>query len=184
MELQKVVIIGTVADHPLAKTPRVLHAEVILMDQTDSAQAFPRVYQLREDMLEGDQIVLPYTPISDELFVMVGEVVEIDKRRKEIRLANDDLILYQHLVVVGGSGQEEYAAGLQQLVDALRVQRSISTVGDIVGRALPLQSMKPLRTMADTLSLAIADRLPTAALSRAIGQAMHQVVYEVHVTAH
>jgi len=128
VSFQKIVIMGTQEDHR-GPPPRHIMADVVLMDTTHPGDGSPSLYQVRESEFSTEQLDIPVnsmTQVDDDLFMMVGQVVHHDREQKQIRLANDDLVVYRHLITVGGSQRaEHFHPALQTLLESLRIQRSI-----------------------------------------------------------
>ena len=101
------VIIGVgLTDHKLPTSPQHFFAEVVLMDKTNEAVT-PLLYQLKKEALYGndDLATLPRDVVTmqSDAFMMIGEVVEIDKKKKMITLSNNNTVSYNHLIVAVGS---------------------------------------------------------------------------------
>ena len=112
----------------------LLFAEVVFLDKTQDA-AKPRLYQLKDTALSDSPPPLINSDafsFSGEAFVLLGEVDSIDKKKKHILLSNHNTVAYQYLVIVSGSKpiftfqEPEFGAGLQALVDALRVKSKLA----------------------------------------------------------
>lgn len=108
-------------------------ADVLFIDKTHSTP--PRVYVLSDSKVHLNEILNLYKtfPVnfSDEAFVLVGECLLIDKKGKQVFLANKNVVAYQHLVIVSGKKatislhSNELVSALQALTDALRVKPKI-----------------------------------------------------------
>lgn len=150
MEIPKVVIIGVdFKDLKKGATSQHLFAEVVLIDKTQQSLQ-PLLYQYTHD----DQIQDPYLLLSKtdfsaldtKSFMMLGEVVSIDKRNKCIILSNDNTVSYNYLIIASGAKHgnlgseltEEFAPGLQALIEALKIKKEIPFV---IGQP-PAQSKK------------------------------------------
>lgn len=111
-------------------------ADIVFVDKTHP-EAHPLVYQLKDNKASIDEMLAlcKSHPISfsREAFVLIGEGVMIDKKKKQILLGNKNTIAYEHLVVVSGTkplqsfDDEELAAALQTLTDGLRVKSKIAS---------------------------------------------------------
>lgn len=109
-------------------------AEVLFVDKVNPSNN-PLLYQLSNSQLHLKEILTLYKAIplnfSNDAFVLIGEVLSIDKKKRQVTLTNNNRISYTHLVV--GSGKklplflqsEELLAALQALTDALRVKPKI-----------------------------------------------------------
>ena len=111
-----------------------LFAHVVLIDQTHP-HIPSELYQLKDTNFSLSDTVstsnaLPHQ-LSRESFVSLGEVVSIDKKKKQILLENNSIVSYDHLVIVSGNKpilstrDDEFSTGLQALIDALRVKPKI-----------------------------------------------------------
>jgi hypothetical protein len=109
----------------------LLFAEVVFIDQTHPSAA-PILYQLKDNIL-SIQTANPFktVSISRESFTPLGEIVLIDKKKKQILLINKNTVSYQHLIIASGSKQlwafqnEEFTVGLHMLIDAIKVKPKI-----------------------------------------------------------
>lgn len=134
MEFDKVLIIKTeIRQMQNPALPERIIADVVLIDKTHRALQ-PLLYQLKKELdIEHTNHSLRhpgFVSFDIEEFMMVGEVVSIEKARKEIILSNKNIVSYNHLIVVSGSKgsghDEEYTAGLQTLVNAVRMNKKFS----------------------------------------------------------
>ena len=63
---------------------------------------------------------------------MIGEVLSIDKKKKQIHLKNQDTVTYKHLITASGLSQtqmssehdQELSAGFHTLSEALRINKN------------------------------------------------------------
>lgn len=138
MELLKAFQINV--DYKDRRTPlnwdSMQFSEIIFVDKTHSAN-FPLVYQLNDQKLTLDQILsinrASGLSFSRDSFMIVGEVLSIDKKKKQILLTNRKIIVYTHLIIASGTKplssfqDKELAAALQALTDALRMKSKIPT---------------------------------------------------------
>lgn len=109
-------------------------AEVVFVDKTHSANR-PLLYQLSDNKLTLDQILYSYKSnslaFSRDAFIFVGEIIFIDKKKKQISLSNKNVVAYNHLVIASGKKpvlalkDKEMVAALQALADALRMKPKI-----------------------------------------------------------
>lgn len=109
-----------------------IQTDVVFIDKSvDSVVS--HAYLLKETVLTLDDVTahnrMPITP--DDAFMMLGEVAFVDKKNKQVFLKNENVVSYNHLVVVSGNRsllsikQEEFTAGLQALCDAIKVKPKI-----------------------------------------------------------
>lgn len=139
MEYIKTIIVG-VGYKDLQRTSSSQHffAEVVLIDKTQEALS-PALYQLKKEAICGkdDLTSLPrdFASMQRDAFLMVGEVVHIDKKKKFINLSNGDTVSYNHLIVASGKNgtpfssfeqNKEFSDALQALIDALKIKKNIA----------------------------------------------------------
>lgn len=120
---------------PLEWDQRIL-AKVILIDKTTTSTR-PSIYQLKDNALDFPKHnalwKLDHNAILNDAFVFLGEALRIDKKNKQIFLEKNQIVSYQYLVVAWGSKptfygcqqEHEFSAGIQALIDALRVRDKI-----------------------------------------------------------
>lgn len=111
-----------------------LFAEILFIDKTHPT-ASAQVYQLRDLYIPSKDSIdiakFNLTPNSREAFLLLGEMAESDRKKKEIILKDQRVVSYNHLVVISGRKplltfeDEELASALQALNDALRVKPKI-----------------------------------------------------------
>jgi Pyridine nucleotide-disulphide oxidoreductase len=113
-----------------------LFAEVVLIDKIHSSLK-PLLYQLKDNaFILKDYSTYrkgAFSSLPNDAFVLLGEVVSLDKKNKQILLSDKNIVAYNYLIVasgarpnlVGSIQDEEFFAGLQALIDALRVKKKI-----------------------------------------------------------
>src|SRR3989344_4316117 len=110
--------------------------DVWLIDKTNHHLFQPLLYQVASAALSPGDIAVPIREIVspyENITVIMGEVVEIDKKKKEMRLHNGDLIGYEYLIIALGARHsyfgknewEPFAPGLKTLDDALKIHERI-----------------------------------------------------------
>ena len=135
MDLSKAFNIS--ADYKDRRTPpqweQRIFTEVVFIDKTQPS-APSTLYQLKENILSLNEAIGWKTGSSffpKEAFMPLGEVVYIDKKKKEILLSNKNTVAYNYLVVAAGNRpdfsvhEDEFIAGLQALIDAIRMKPKI-----------------------------------------------------------
>ena len=135
MEFPKAVIIGVgLTDLKIPPSAQHFFAEVVLLDKTNESVS-PLLFQLKKEALYGNDdlatISKEMISMHRDAFMMVGEVVEVDKKKKTIFLSNNNTVTYTHLIVAVGTKHsfsesdynKEFSDGLQTLIDALRVKK-------------------------------------------------------------
>ncbi|MFQ5729596.1 MAG: hypothetical protein ACE5GN_04465 [Waddliaceae bacterium] len=165
----KAVIIGVnLRDLEGTPSPQSIIAEIVLIDRTNGI-LHPLLYQLRRDALDQQNDIstihnYDFTTIESNAFAMIGEVLTIDKTKKQIYLKNEITVTYQHLIMASGLKQsmqgstydEELSAGLHALMEAIRVRKNISTVlnsGDTNPLGFKRKPCSPLRQIKPVLEL-------------------------------
>jgi NADH dehydrogenase FAD-containing subunit len=110
-----------------------LFAEVVFMDKTNESTA-SLLYQLKDNAICITELVKwKSNAISfpKESFVLIGEIASIDKKKKQIILINQNVVAYHYLVIASGSSPvvtvygDEFTAGINALIDALRMKSKI-----------------------------------------------------------
>lgn len=108
-------------------------AEVVFVDKTHESAA-PTLYQLKEHTINLEELAQWKTNAAffpKESFLMIGEITSIDKKRKQIFLTNQNVVGYRYLVIASGSNPvvtvygDEFTAGINALIDALRLKAKI-----------------------------------------------------------
>jgi NADH dehydrogenase len=133
----KVVIIGGgFAGINAAKAFGNTKFDVWLIDKTNHHLFQPLLYQVATAALSPADIAVPIREILSpyaNITVLMGEVVEVDKEKKEIVLRNQDRVGYEYLIIAVGArhsyfGNEQWevlAPGLKTLSDALKIRERI-----------------------------------------------------------
>lgn len=108
------------------------HAKVIVIDRThpDSAQ---QCYTLKNEATFDDSDIenlkKKFQDFAQEDFILIGEIESLNKSDKSILLKSKNSISYDHLIIASGSHYSllsyEFIAGVQTLVDAIRVSKKI-----------------------------------------------------------
>lgn len=133
----KVVILGGgFAGINAAKALGDSKLDVWIIDKTNHHLFQPLLYQVASAALSPSDIAVPIREILsayENITVLMGEVVEIDKEHREVVLRNGDRIGYEYLIVALGARHsyfgndlwERYAPGLKSLADALKIREKI-----------------------------------------------------------
>ncbi len=133
----KIVIVGGgFGGLRVAKALKNQKVEVLLIDKANHHLFQPLLYQVASAALSPGEIAIPIREIfrdQENVTVMMGDVVNVDKHLKQITLGNGDRIGYDFLVLATGAkhsyfGQdawEKYAPGLKTLKDALHIREQI-----------------------------------------------------------
>ncbi|MBO9829456.1 NAD(P)/FAD-dependent oxidoreductase [Xanthomonas sp. A2111] len=123
---------GLWATRALAKTP----LRITLIDRRNHHLFQPLLYQVATAGLSAPDIAAPLRQIlrhQDNVEVRLGEVVDIDKQARQVRLADGQTLPYDYLLVATGAthayfGHDDWAAhapGLKTLDDALQLRRHL-----------------------------------------------------------
>jgi NADH dehydrogenase len=137
MSYSRVVIVGSgFGGLHVAKTLKRARTEVMLIDKTNYHLFQPLLYQVATASLSPGEIAYPIREIfrnQKNTTVIMGDVVNINKDKKEISLANGDTVNYDYLVLAVGAkhsyfGHDEwqsYAPGLKTIHDAIQIRECI-----------------------------------------------------------
>ncbi|MDV0436707.1 NAD(P)/FAD-dependent oxidoreductase [Xanthomonas sacchari] len=123
---------GLWATRALARTP----LRITLIDRRNHHLFQPLLYQVATAGLSAPDIAAPLRQIlrhQDNVEVRLGEVVDIDKQTRQVRLADGQTLAYDYLLVATGAthayfGHDDWAAhapGLKTLDDALQLRRHL-----------------------------------------------------------
>ncbi|MRH02429.1 NAD(P)-binding protein [Xanthomonas sontii] len=123
---------GLWATRALARTP----LRITLIDRRNHHLFQPLLYQVATAGLSAPDIAAPLRQIlrhQDNVEVRLGEVVDIDKQARQVRLADGQTLDYDYLLVATGAthayfGHDDWAAhapGLKTLDDALQLRRHL-----------------------------------------------------------
>lgn len=133
----KVVILGGgFAGINAAKALGNTKHDVWIIDKTNHHLFQPLLYQVASAALSPGDIAIPIREILapyENITVIMGEAVQIDKEQHEIVLRNGDRVGYEYLIVAlgarhsyfGNDQWEKFAPGLKTLSDALKVRERI-----------------------------------------------------------
>ena len=110
--------------------------DVWLIDKTNHHLFQPLLYQVASAALSPGDIAIPIREILspyENITVLMGEVVGIDKENRHVVLRNGDRVAYEYLIIAlgarhsyfGNDQWEEFAPGLKTLGDALNIRERI-----------------------------------------------------------
>jgi len=137
MAYTRVVIIGGgFGGLNLAKKLGNTKLDVWIIDKTNHHLFQPLLYQVASAAVSPADIAVPIREILspyENITVMMGEAVKIDKKNREITLGNGDRVGYDYLILGVGARHsyfgkdewEQFAPGLKTLQDALKLREKI-----------------------------------------------------------
>ncbi len=137
MRNAKVVIIGGgFGGLNVATALKKAKLEILIVDKTNHHLFQPLLYQVATAALSPGEIATPIREIvrhQENCSVIMGDVVSIDKKLKQITLANGDRIGFDYLVVAvgarhsyfGNDAWEAFAPGLKTLSDAIKIREQV-----------------------------------------------------------
>lgn len=170
----------------------LLFAEVVFLDKTNDLVK-PNLYQLKDTaIMQNPPLVIDSSAInfSRDAFVLLGDVVAIDKKKKHVLLSNRNTVAYTYLVIVSGSKpmishEIEFGPGLQALVDALRVKSKVPTTFSSNKQHAPAASKNQHSPTEDNpqIEKVVHPHIASAG-AKAIAtdlNAAHKRLYEVHI---
>lgn len=110
--------------------------DVWVIDKTNHHLFQPLLYQVASAALSPGDIAVPIREILspyENITVLMGDVVSIDKENRNIVLKNGDRVAYEYLIVAlgarhsyfGNNQWEPFAPGLKTLRDALNIRERI-----------------------------------------------------------
>ena len=131
-DYQKVIIVGAgLNDMNPSGPPYHLFTEAVLIDKRHPHGIYPTLYQVSQAPL-SEALVYPsvdhFLSLQNNAFVLMGEVLHLDRREKVIHLADGHTVSYNYLIVLNGSPEgsgrtdlAEYTPGVQALMDAIKL---------------------------------------------------------------
>lgn len=137
MAYTKVVIIGGgFGGLNVAKSLNHAKLDVLLIDKTNHHLFQPLLYEVATAALSPGEIATPLREIlrnQENTSVIMGEVVKIDKKNKQLTIANGDIYGYDSLIIsigarhsyFGREDWERYAPGLKTINDAIKIREQV-----------------------------------------------------------
>lgn len=133
----QIVIVGVNArEYSSNYSSKHIFVDVVFIDKSNEILC-PLLYQLKSDAMRSDKDLETfrrsgYLSLSENAFAMIGEVLTIDKKKKQIQLKNQDSVTYKHLIMatglshtaMGSVHDQEMSAGFHTLSEALRIQKN------------------------------------------------------------
>jgi NADH:quinone reductase (non-electrogenic) len=137
MAYTKVVIVGGgFGGLNVAKQLKKAPLDILLIDKTNHHLFQPLLYEVASAALSPGEIAIPIREILrkyDNTTVMMGEIVAIDTKNRQVVLGNDEREPYDYLVLAvgarhsyfGNDAWEPFAPGLKTIKDALTIREDI-----------------------------------------------------------
>lgn len=137
MAKSKVVIVGGgFGGLNAAKNLKKCPFDILVIDKTNHHLFQPLLYEVASAALSPGEIAIPIREIlrkQDNATVMMGEVVQIDKKARQVVLGNGERVTYDYLVLAvgarhsyfGNDAWEHFAPGLKTIKDALTIREEI-----------------------------------------------------------
>jgi len=137
MRRTKVIIVGGgFGGLNVAKGLKKDKQDILLIDKTNHHLFQPLLYQVASAALSPADIAIPLREIfrhRENVSVIMGDVIAIDKKEKTILLKNGDRIGYDFLVLAVGASHsyfgndqwEPFAPGLKTISDAIAIRQNV-----------------------------------------------------------
>lgn len=137
MPNKKVVIVGGgFGGLNVAKKLKKCPLDILLIDKTNHHLFQPLLYEVASAALSPGEIAIPIREIlrkQDNATVMMGEIVQVDKKNHQLILGNGEKVTYDYLVLAVGARHsyfgknewEQFAPGLKTIKDALTIREEI-----------------------------------------------------------
>ena len=135
--MSKIVVIGGgFGGLSFLQKARKSNNEFTLIDKTNHHLFQPLLYQVATAVLSPADITVPIRNLfknDNNVKVKLGEVVDINKEKKQIVLKNDDVIDYEKLIISTGASYSyfgndnwgKFSNGLKNINDALDIRDKI-----------------------------------------------------------
>lgn len=111
-----------------------LFADVIFIDKTCDS-AVPMVYQLTDkNMLENLRFAGTHNSSWKESCLSLGEMIEIDKKKKVLYLKSKQMVTFKHLIIISGKKplmstiNHEISNALNTLAEALKINPKMDSM--------------------------------------------------------
>lgn len=137
MARRKVVVIGGgFGGLHVVRSLKRADLDILLIDKSNHHLFQPLLYEVATAAISPGEIATPLREIirnQENVTVVMGEVVEINKEKKTVTLANQEKVSFDFLVVAIGArhsyfGKNEwelFAPGLKTIKDALKIREQI-----------------------------------------------------------
>ncbi len=137
MPNKKVVIVGGgFGGLNVAKKLKKYPLDILLIDKTNHHLFQPLLYEVASAALSPGEIAIPIREIlrkQANVTVMMGEIIQVDKKNNQLILGNGEKVNYDYLVLAVGARHsyfgknewEQFAPGLKTIKDALTIREEI-----------------------------------------------------------
>lgn len=137
MGKQKVVVIGGgFGGLHAVRALRNAPVDILLIDKSNHHLFQPLLYEVATAAISPGEIATPLREIirhQENVTVVMGEVIQINKETKKITLSNQEEVSYDSLIVAIGARHsyfgknewEPFAPGLKTIKDALKIREQI-----------------------------------------------------------
>ncbi|MBS0648209.1 MAG: NAD(P)/FAD-dependent oxidoreductase [Verrucomicrobia bacterium] len=137
MPYSKVVIVGGgFGGLNTAKSLKNCQLDVFVIDKTNHHLFQPLLYEVASAALSPGEIAIPIREIlrkQENATVMMGDIVDIDKKARQVVLGNGERVDYDYLVLAVGASHsyfgkdewEKFAPGLKTIKDALTIREEV-----------------------------------------------------------
>lgn len=183
MSKPKVIIIGSgFGGLHTCRSLKHADASVTLIDKTNHHLFQPLLYQVASAALAPSDVAAPIREVFkgyDNTSVLMNEVEEILKEKKQVRLATGELLDFDYLVIAVGAEQsyfghddwKEHTSGIKTLADALHLRRELLLAYE------EAESSEMYEDTEDSLSFAIVGGGPTGVeMAGAFAEVAHRTL--------
>src|SRR3990170_3654491 len=112
MTYTKVVIIGGgFGGLNVAKALKKAHMDILLVDKTNHHLFQPQLYEVATAALSPGEIATPIREVlrhQENTSVIMGEVISIDKKARQLTLGNEETVSYDYLVLAIGASHSYF----------------------------------------------------------------------------
>ncbi|MBY0528895.1 MAG: NAD(P)/FAD-dependent oxidoreductase [Rhabdochlamydiaceae bacterium] len=184
MAYTKVVIIGGgFGGLNVATSLKKAKIDLLMIDKLNHHLFQPLLYEVATAALSPGEIATPLREIlstQENTTVIMGEVVHIDTSKKQLTLANGDLIGFDYLIIAVGARHsyfgndqwEPFAPGLKTINDAVKIREKILTSFEKAER------IDSITEAAKYLNFVVIGGGPTGVeMAGAIGEIAHQTLF-------
>ncbi len=137
MAYTKVIVVGGgFGGLNAAKALRKSKVDLLVIDKTNHHLFQPLLYEVASAALSPGEIAIPIREIlrkQENTSVMMGEIVGVDKKAKQLILGNGEKLDFDYLILAVGARHsyfghdawEKFAPGLKTIQDALTIREEI-----------------------------------------------------------